>query len=460
MRRSNHVGVLVIALLAFLVPAAGSVSSAQAAPAVARSAAVSSAAPVARTAVPPVGHYTPRSGVRVNNPMGTTAEKRMILDHLIRSINSAKKYSKIRIATWNLRSRAIVNALINAHKRRVSVRLTMDYGNANPEKPNEGFNALKYALKDHNANRPRWMKSWARRCHSSCRGRTGISHTKLYLFSHVGTARNVVMFGSVNATDLAAYYQWNDLYTLTERPELFGHFEQVFKEMGMDTRPPTPYETFGSDRLKAYVFPYGGPEADPDVDPVLSELNRVRCDGATGGTGVNGHTSIRIAMTAQTDTRGLEIARRLKTMWNRGCDIKIIYAMYGDAVLGVLREASGRGPIPMAHFATDWNFDGFYDRYLHMKVMTVSGVYAGNTAATMTWNGSANWTNVALVSDEAGMRITLPAVQRKYATWIDTLFANPPPPAVDDGTGGVDRVAGRKSVAPTVKDPYALVEVD
>ncbi len=102
--------------------------------------------------------------------------------------------------------------------------------------------------------------------------------------------------------------------------------------------------------------------------------------------------------------RGKAIASRLRQMWVRGCNIKIVYAVFGNEVLNILRHTS-RGPVPIRQIAQDFDKDGVYDRYLHMKTMAISGVWNGRTNANVTWNGSANWTGVALASDEIVMRI-------------------------------------------------------
>ena len=78
------------------------------------------------------------------------------------------------------------------------------------------------------------MTSWLRRCHGSCRGHHGIAHTKFYAFDKVDHTRNVVMYGSANATELAATIQWNDIYTFTKSPDKYHEFIRVFNQMKHD----------------------------------------------------------------------------------------------------------------------------------------------------------------------------------------------------------------------------------
>ncbi len=97
-------------------------------------------------------------------------------------------------------------------------------------------------------------------------------------------------------------------------------------------------------------------------------------------------------------------------MKKRGCNIRLVYAMFGGGVLKVMRAAK----VPMTHLAYDIDWNGIYDRYVHMKSMTVSGVLGKNTHARVTWNGSANWTGSSLASDEVVGRVDRVDTTRSY----------------------------------------------
>lgn len=383
-------------------------------------------AATATVAIAAVGNaprsYDPPAGVRFNKPLGSRAARRAILDHLIRTTDSVPGGERIHFASWNIRSDAMVDALVRAHRRGVTVRVVVDRLNANPDNPNRGVNRLDTAL-DGNGARPPEARSGLVRCRSACRGRTGIAHTKFFLFSRAAAARAVAMVGSANATDLSATHQWNDLYTVKNRQPVYDEFVRVFDEMYRDRRSPQPYVSSTYGGLTTYFYPYAG--AGATGDPVLNELGRTTCRGATGGAGTNGRTQLRIAMTSWHGQRGIAIARRVREMFNRGCDVKIVYAVMGNEVLRILRRGGAR-PVPLRQIVQDLNRDGVYDRYLHMKALAISGVYRGRTDAQVTFNGSANWTPVALVSDEAGLRVDSAGIRSRYARWVNTLYANPP----------------------------------
>lgn len=414
-------------------------------------------APAATSATP--DNYTPPQGVKFNNPLAAEPSRRAIIRHLIRTINSVPKRESIRIASWNVRSDAIINALIRAHlRRKVSVQVVMDRLNANASNPNLGVNRLERALKVENGKRRHSRKSFLRKCVSACRAQRGIAHTKFFLFSRAGRARNVIMYGSANATDLAASAQWNDLYTIRRDATIYGQFDVVFKEMTKDRNLDQPYLAYTTpdQRFSEYFYPYQG--VGTEKDPVISELNKVVCAGATGGTGTRGKTKIRIAQTSMHGARGIAIAERLMQMHNRGCDIKIVYAVFGNEVLSVFRN-KGPTPMPIRQIAQDFTRDGIYDRYLHMKAMTISGNYQGVSNAKVVFNGTANWTSVALASDEVVGKIFGGKLVRQYSRWVDFLYANPPrfsnlPPGTT--TAGVTAARSASMLSRgMVVDPYA-----
>jgi len=412
------------------------------------------ATPGAAEATP--DHYNPTKGATFNNPYGGRVAAHRIVHKLVRTINSTRTGHKIRIASWNFRSNVIANALIAAHRRGVSVRVLMDYGNWNPDVPNDIARRTRIALSKGDKHRKPDMTSWLRRCHGSCRGAHGIAHVKFYTFDKVQKTRYVAMYGSVNATELAATIQWNDLYTVTKSPKKYHEFIHVFNQMRHDRPVKQGYLHYQHGRMGLDFYPYRGEHTKKD--PVLKVLNQVRCSGATGGTGINGHTAIRIAQTATYGDRGLAIANRLATMQKRGCNIRLVYAMFGRQVLKVLRHDAGPGGVPMTHLAYDSDCNGIYDRYVHMKSMTISGHYGSNTHARITWNGSANWTPVSLASDEVVGVLRKGRTTRTYANWIDYLFTHVPVTWEAGHCEGTSTVTDRARLLKV--DPYALIRQD
>lgn len=414
----------------------------------------------------PPDHYYVRAGVKFNDPYSRNNHSFLTIRRaIVRTINSTTKGDHIMIASWNIRSRAYVDALIGANKRGVGIRIVMDRGNANPSAPNPDYRHLAEAFAPTKARLPQ-NRSWIRRCVSSCRGRRGIAHSKFFLFDHVGARDWVTMYGSNNATDIAANSQWNDLYTIVGNREIYNDFGKTFVQMGQD------HNLYG----KAYVhdvtpnrtinfYPYQGPVATAAGDPDLNRLKQVKCSGATGGTGTNGHTKLRIAQDALLGDRGMAIARRLVTLKSQGCDIRFVYSLLGGNIRTILKN----GHVPTLQYSYDRNRDGMYDIYLHMKDMAISGVFRGKTDTRMVVNGTANWTPVALQSDEVVAEITSASVTSSYINWIDYLWHHRPASwgpvnlAPVSSTGTIDRPVVTRDGRVVMRqvrtvDPYALMK--
>lgn len=406
-------------------PSQASVSPTEAAPE--RAAAAAAGAP---------DNYSPPPGLRFNEPYGRKSTSPVrIRRHILRSIDSTVRRDQIKIAAWNIRGRNYTDALIRAHRRGVSVQVIIDKSNWTAEHPNPEAAQLSRALRG-TENRPN--QSWLKPCRSSCRGTRGIPHSKFFLFDHVRKRRYVTMYGSNNATDVAANDQWNDLYTFVNNESMYDSFKYVFNQMKKDRNVGGAgfrRVKFGDNMIDFY--PYKGALPREMGDPDMRRLNRIRCKGATGGAGFNGRTKIRIAQTAIHGERGIRLAQKIVQLRRAGCDIRIVYALMGNRVHSMLKA----NRVPILQYAYDRNRDGVYDIYVHMKVMAVSGVYAGRTNARVVVNGSANWSAVPLASDEVVGEFSGRGITNAYINWIDFMYNNRP------------RVWGPVNLAP-VADTY------
>ena len=119
----------------------------------------------------------------------------------------------------------------------------------------------------------------------------------------------------------------------------------------------------------------------------------------TAGGNAAGRTRIRIIQYSIYGDRGVWIAKRLRSLWNRGCDIKLIYAVSSRPVMSILRNGSGRGSIPVRQSVIT-NGKREIVKYNHSKWMTITGRYGGSTGAFVTMSGSANLSMFAFTGDE------------------------------------------------------------
>jgi hypothetical protein len=395
----------------------------------------------AATTRTPARYLGPADGVTFNNANGSSKWRN--LTKVLEAIRHAPRGSTIRVVTWSYFYGHGTDALIAAHRRGVSVRLVMARAKS---KESHDFRRLKRALAGSgNSRRPYALRSGAKSCKATCRGRAGTMHAKMFLFSRTGPARDVIMWGSPNITRASATLQWNDLFTMKNRPVLYRYGMKVFDQMWQDRNVAGPYTIVRDGPVGLGVLPYRG-----TGDWVSNQLRTVRCSGATGGTGVGGRTKIRVAQAVIRGTIGNRIATYLKRLWNQGCDVRILYTVRGVKAGRILLAKSGRGPVPMRHYVQDTNGDGFYDKYLHMKVLVITGVMGGRTDARFVMNGSENWADMARGSDEEVGYFQGAAYTGRYLPWLNWLWHHVPRSAPFRGPTNLRRAI----------DPYAHVDLD
>jgi PLD-like domain len=370
-------------------------------------------------------HFHPRPGVTFNSPLGDIATRREIFRKIIRSINSSPRGSEIKILSWNFLTRDGTDALLRAQSRGVTVRLLMSASNNSSDLPNHPFRRLKAGLRHTDKTHPKRPRSWARTCHGSCRGTGGTAHAKYFLFSRVGKVRHVVMQGSANLTLASTNNQWNDIVTHTRNRAVWRFASHAFHQAARDKPVKRPFlsRTFRPHRLGRFrlmMFPMG----KTSNDPVMNLLDQVRCRNATNTA--SHHTVIRIAPDVIRTARGLALARKVRALWNRGCSIRIGYTVVGIDVGHLLRDPSGRGPVPMKHLVQDFNGDGEFDNYFHLKAMTIVGNVGGRQSGYVVLNGSANWSGLARVSDENLGIYWNKALTLRYQEHLDYWYKNFP----------------------------------
>lgn len=368
--------------------------------------------------------YRPRRGALFNNPLGGPKKKYVILDHIQAAIRHARRRSDIDIMSWNVMSRRSVDALIAAQRRGVRVRVLMDRSNRT-ELPNPSFNRLVSSLAKYNkrVKRPE-RRSYAKTCQGSCRGRGGNAHAKFFLFSQTGTARYVTMQGSANLTQAAASNQWNDIYTFVNQPKFYNFTKGVFAQMWRDRPVPKTFVETRTKNVRLYFSPLGG-RGYPG-DPYQQLLQKVRCKGAVNAGNAQRRTIVRVAPDVIRNERGMRAARQFKRMYNQGCDIKIGYTVMGKDIYRYLKRNTGRGPVPIRHLVQDFNGDGEFDNYFHLKSISINGVVGRNRTSHVIINGSANVSGFASVSDENASVMWGRGITRRYQSHIDYWYNNFP----------------------------------
>lgn len=393
--------------------------------------------------VPSTDTWQPRPGVRFNEPRDPKQSHK--INRYIRSaIAGSPKGSQIRLVTWNYSSELYVDDLVAAHKRGVSVRILMANGLAKSQGGGGFYPRTRDALAKGNKRRADDMVSWFRTCKNSCRGSEGIQHGKFFMFSHTGGRNNVVMSTSANLTDAAAYVQWNDLLTVVDRQVTWDNYVRVFKQMSRDKRVKKAFYTFTDDNYEGWFFPNMGRLRNYNV---MRLLDKVKCKGAVGEAGKNGHTVIRVSQAVFNGKIGTAVSGKLKGLHERGCRIKLVYGVVNNNARENLKN------IPRKTILEDTNGDGYVDRYIHMKALTISGHFDGKRSAHVVYQGSANWSGMSTLSDEQGFIVRSKSLEKSYSRFINYLFKNPPP----QGQDLVKEIVLRRQAG---FDPFANVRKD
>jgi phospholipase D-like protein len=351
--------------------------------------------------------YVPPVGAKFNH-WNIKKMRNTIRKHMVRTINSTPAGATIRWMVFSFGDWKIEKALNRARKRGVSVQVLGNYKNRETWAPWRRLQAQLGTQKSKPGRDPERI-SWARQCKHSCRGWGGNLHVKLYLFSQVATETNVVMYGSWNPTWVANQRQWNHLDTRSDA-DTFQRYQAIFHEAKRDR--PYGYAHWVSGGMEHMVFPR--PSTKSSTDPLNLELSKISCVSPPDSTGATHATVIRIGMYVFGGSRGTWMAKRVRTLWNQGCDVRIIYGFLSDRALSILYSKSGRGRIPMKQAMKVENGKPY--RYLHHKYVAVSGVYDGVPNSSVVWAGSTNFSNLGFSADDLTVRTQIPAVTQAYFT--------------------------------------------
>lgn len=328
---------------------------------------------------------------------------------------------KIRIVTWSFDDWKIARALVAARNRGVSVQVVAA---ADANREHKSWKWLRKRL-GANLYRPgypitRETYSFARQCRGSCRGFGGTQHAKFFLFDRVGPrrTRSVSVQTSANLTTFAITGQWNQAQ-VSHSSRIWGDHMRVFRELRLGRPVARQYHVQAMGNAVDYFFPKVGTTAA--TDPVMQLLNRVVCRGALAGGTRRGLTKVRVVQYAIYGERGEWIARKLRYLHERGCSVKIIYAITSRPVLRILRNPSGRGKVPMRQSVIK-NAAGEVVKYNHNKWMTITGRWGADRSAWLTFSGSANWADLSLSSDEQMQRISSSAYARRHLFNFDKTW--------------------------------------
>ena len=133
----------------------------------------------------------------------------------------------------------------------------------------------------------------------------------------------------------------------------------------------------------------------------------------------------------------------------------------------------------MKHLVQDFDGDGEFDNYFHLKAMSIVGNVGGDRSGYVVLNGSANWSGLARVSDENLGIYWNKALTLRYQKHLDYWYTHfpqlerrrtprargsrpgrPRPDQLVFGSGADAEYEDGTPYSPTGVDPYANFELD
>ncbi len=361
--------------------------------------------------------WAPKQGAFFNVPQGPVLAQQWVVENqILQAIKATKKGEKIRFSLFSYDRQPVTDALIAARNRGVRVQILLNDHDHN-------FSLAARRLYKRLGQNPK-KRNFAYRCKHGCRTGYENLHSKFFLFSKTAGVKNVVMVGSTNLTANAAVNQWNDLYVMKDKKKVYDAFVELFNQLRKDKKAkPQYYKRKLGKKYELQVLPY--PNFSAKNDPMMTALNKVKCTTAQGSPGgVKGRTMVRVNMHAWNTARGVWLAEKVRSLYAKGCDVKVMYGMASKPVRDVFARKTKRGALPVHIDGYDTNEDGLIDLYGHLKVLTVAGHWGKQRDARYTWTGSSNWGNSGLRGDEIIFRIKGNGVLRDYHANFNYIWRN------------------------------------
>ena len=266
------------------------------------------------------------------------------------------------------------------------------------------------SLREPTGNSVTWGKdrSYVLRCDGSCRGAPDANmHAKIYAFSSLGTADDVVMVASTNLNGGGVNTGWNDLIVMKDRPDTFDFVEHMHRLMTKQRHASRKLVELVDGPYTTRFFPMVG--VGEPRDPLMTDLRKIRCSSGFGPT------QVYIEQFWWNGPRGIYIWNKIRSLAIAGCKVHIIFGAVDRTLLGRMQDARRAGLIGLWDSRVDTDGDGYVNTRTHMKSVAVRGTYAGNRHYAGVWTGTANWSTGSLTrGDEIALNVRSASLYRRY----------------------------------------------
>ncbi|MEV0404526.1 phospholipase D-like domain-containing protein [Actinoallomurus sp. NPDC050550] len=333
-----------------------------------------------------------RTGPVFNSPTGGKAKQHAIATRIAQLISGAPKGAVIYVAMYHFSTKDLAKQLVKAKKRKVDVRVVLDYESSRYK----AYKTLKKAL---GSNRKK--SSWVTLC-AKGRGCIGpkFNHNKFFLFSSTRGAKKVVLQTSANATYNSRDLQWNDALVL-RNSGVYAAYRRYFYDLAKQHHTGNYHRIVHTGKYRLDFFPWSS------GDPISQHLDRVSCAGGTRIRLVMGHFTWQ------------PIAQRLWRLDNAGCRVQVVFGHIGQSALKDLTRPGGRHGGPELRYLPE---NG--KAYEHSKYLLIDGRYMGKKQKAI-FTGSSNYTDPGFHGhDEAMISAVDATLEKQYVANFGTVFAH------------------------------------
>lgn len=396
------------------------------------------------------GGWVPKNETVFNNPLanssrdGRLSNSRFAITNRINNmIDCAPVGSTIAMSWFSFTDDNMVNHLIQAHRSGVNVRVLV---NSHATKPTSSsftaVNTLRAVLggniTEATANASENPGSWLGSCNSGCltppppagivfpdetEGEYPALHSKFFLITRAGSAKNVVGISSVNPTYEQARVGFNNASVVVNDRTLFASMNQYYADLANAARgagKATAYRQLKSDSKTTtyYVYPKSG------SDDVLTMLRDIKCIYKVGKKTMR--TQIYVNMFVFTrNAPAMELWKKAfaSRANSGGCNVHIIYTDMDQRIKALNTRTGKVDFIPNGDKPSAWGAADCLSTF-----PTVKGKAQKLTAPALVFDAGKNRMVTAKVCKNGSLQGAIPTINKAGGyCWFN---------AKNKGTGG------------------------
>ena len=327
------------------------------------------------------GGWVPKTETIFNNPIaGTSRDGKLsnsrfaITNRINNMIDCAPVGSTIAMSWFSFTDDNMVNHLIQAHRNGVNVRVLVNsHATKSSSSSFTAVNTLRAVLgsniTDATANASENAGSWLGSCDSGCltppapagivfpdesEGEYPALHSKFFMITRAGSAKNVVGISSVNPTYEQAKVGFNNASVVVNDKTLFASMNQYYADLANAARgagKATAYRQLKTDSKTTtyYVYPKTG------SDDVLTMLRDIKCVYKVGKKTMR--TQIYVNMFVFTrNAPAMELWKKAfaSRANNGGCNVQIIYTDMDQRIKALNTQTGKYDFIPNGDKPSAW----------------------------------------------------------------------------------------------------------